>query len=106
MTERSNNPRDMQTIIDEHARSAVMRCLDETGGTANDEIVGVYLDIHGMRMSGERRREVIAWLAREGLVTATEKGSVVVVQLTRRGLEMLENRIVVEGMMRIWPWDR
>lgn len=95
---RNTPPDDLRSIVERHARRAVLDCLGYLNGTTNDRIVRDFLDRYGMRLSTQRCAAVLDWLDEAGLLTTRRHEGVRIVTLTQRGEELIERRIVVEGV--------
>lgn len=94
----------MRDIIREEARLIILRELHSQGNYAlNDGLLQTTLESFGIAKSREWVREEIGYLDNVGAVTKTAAGTVVVARLTRKGVEHVERRLVIEGVKRPSP---
>jgi hypothetical protein len=61
------------------------------------------LETFGHRKSRDYLRDQLRWLEEMGAVTLTEAGTVLIAELTRRGRDHVERRVVIEGIARPSP---
>ncbi len=88
-------------IIREEARLIILKELHHQINYAlNDALLRVVLETFGIARSREWVREEINYLDRVGAVTKSEQGSVIVAQLTPKGVEHVERRLLIEGIKR------
>lgn len=86
------------------ARLVMLRELSkETDYRLNDTILAGVLDAFGHRQSRGWLRGQLLELETLGAVKITEAGSVMIAQITRRGMEHVENRVVIDGIARPSP---
>lgn len=82
-------------------RLCILRLLKEAGGRANDSILRAGLEALGhVKLSREKVREDIRFLIGGGLLVDEFIGEIQVVDITRRGVEVAEGRVVAEGIKR------
>lgn len=83
------------------ARLAMLRALaDQTDGRLSDLLLKRTLDIYGYRRSREWIRTQMRALADLGAVSLIESGEVIFAHLEMPGREHLEERRVIDGIMR------
>ena len=83
----------------EDRRLCVLRLLSESGGTANDSVLHTGIEHLGhARIPRNDIREDIRFLNDRGLIEITWFKEVMVAKITKRGLELTEGRITVEGI--------
>ena len=70
---------------------------------SNSSVLVIALDEFGHRTSRDVVHTELAWLAEQGLVETRTTATVVVAQLTPRGLEVAEGRASVPGVKRPSP---
>lgn len=94
----------MRDIIREEARLIILRELHaQTNYALHDGLLQAVLESFGISKSRDWIREELNWLDTMGAITRTEQGTVVVAQLTPKGLEHVEHRLVIEGVKRPTP---
>lgn len=82
-------------------RLCILRLLNESQGRANDSVLHVGLEVLGhTRLSRETVRDDLRFLVGRGCLRDEFYNDVMVVNLTKRGLEVCEGRIVVDGIKR------
>ena len=87
--------------LQEDRRLCILRLLEDTTGTLNDSVIRSLLEKLGhARLSRDTVRADITFLVEGGLVTTEWVGTVQVVTLTRRGLEVAQGRVVADGIKR------
>jgi hypothetical protein len=69
----------------------------------NETLLLRVLETFGHRKSRDYLRDQLRWLEEMGAVTLTEAGTVMIAELTRRGRDHVERRVVVEGIARPSP---
>jgi hypothetical protein len=80
-------------------RLCILRLLKEAGGASNESVLHAALERLGhVRQPREVIRADLRFLIDAGLLTDEFFGPVQVVTLTRRGSEVAEGRITVEGV--------
>ena len=94
----------MKDVIREDARIVILKELHLQGNYAlNDSILSQTLDAFGIFKSRDWLREELRWLEDVGAVTLTTVGSVIIAQLTSKGVEHVERRLVIPGIKRPGP---
>lgn len=83
-------------------RLVVLRLLDEMPQyRSNSSVLGVGLDRFGHCFSRDQVKTELHWLAEQGLLEIEEDlGSVMVVKLTERGLDVATGRVKTNGVNR------
>lgn len=90
-----------ERYIAEDRRLCILRLLAETGGTANDSVLHTALEALGHRRQPRAEiHEDIRFLKSCGLVVEEWIKSVLIVTITRRGVDVSEGREVVEGVKK------
>lgn len=90
--------------LTEDRRLVVLRLLaDSMGYSANEYTVEAVLADMGHVVSNDRVHSDLAWLAEQGLLTATRVGGVQIAKLTTRGLDVARGKAVVPGVKRPQP---
>ena len=69
----------------------------------NETLLLRVLETFGHRRSRDYLRDQLRWLDEMGAVTLTEAGTVMIAELTRRGRDHVERRVVIEGIARPSP---
>jgi hypothetical protein len=69
----------------------------------NETLLSRVLETFGHRKSRDYLRDQLRWLEEMGAVTLTEAGTVMIAELTRRGRDHVERRVVIEGIARPSP---
>jgi hypothetical protein len=69
----------------------------------NETLLLRVLETFGHRKSRDYLRDQLRWLEEMGAVTLTETGTVLIAELTRRGRDHVERRVVIEGIARPSP---
>jgi hypothetical protein len=69
----------------------------------NETLLLRVLETFGHRRSRDYLRDQLRWLEEMGAVTLTEAGTVLIAELTRRGRDHVERRVVIEGVARPSP---
>lgn len=89
----------------EDARLVILRALaKEVDYRLNESLLEKVLDSFGHRATRTFVRDQMRWLEREvQAVTITEAGSVLVATITRRGLDHVERKTIIEGVARPSP---
>jgi hypothetical protein len=86
------------------ARLIILRTLhSETSGTLNEVLLQQALETYGHRKSRDYVRTQLRALAELGAVTLREAGTVMVAAITRIGVDHVERRAVIEGVLRPSP---
>lgn len=92
--------------VTEDLRLAILQIIDEAGGETNSRILATELPHAGHRISADRLRTELAWLAEQDAVTLAESGSMHVVTLTERGADLAAGRATIPGIRRPAPYER
>ena len=89
----------------EHLRLTILKLLAHGGGgyAANESVIADGAERLGFRVSRDKVRTEIAWLAEQGLVGIEQVEDLLVATLTSRGLEVAEGRTHVPGVKRPSP---
>ena len=90
----------------EDLRLSILQTIDEAGGETNSRIIGSEIPGLGHRVSADRLRTEIAWLDEQGAVTLAEAGSMFIVTLTERGVDLAAGRTAIPGIRRPAPHER
>lgn len=91
-------------LIDEDRRLTILLLLAEAPDyKANHFLVQSALDGFGHTVSMDRVKADLAWLLEQGLTTSTETAGVLVPQLTDRGLDVAQGRVIHPGVKRPRP---
>lgn len=90
-----------QQHLAEDRRLCILRLLHESGGSANESVLQAGLEQLGHRgQPRETIREDIRFLLDAGLLVVEWFGSVQVCTISRRGVDVAEGRIKVEGIKK------
>lgn len=88
----------------ENRRCALLRFLaDDPDYSLNTSILQTVLEAIGHGVSRDQIDTDAAWLEEQGLVDREDLGGIVVVKLTRRGLDVAAGRTVAPGVKRPGP---
>ncbi|GEC14273.1 VpaChn25_0724 family phage protein [Nitrobacter winogradskyi] len=91
----------MTDIIREEARLIILKELhSEDNGAASDSRLGSVLDMAAINKSRDWLREELRWLADVGAVKLSSFGSCVIAELTAKGAEHVERRLIIPGIRR------
>lgn len=91
-------------LVEEDRRLTILLLLSESPDyKANHFLIQSALDGFGHTVSVDRLKADLAWLAEQGLVTQQETAGVQVPQLTDRGLDVAQGRVVHPGIKRPRP---
>ena len=91
-------------LLDSDRRLVILRSLEEDAGyTLNESVLHSILEAMGHRVSRDRVRTDMEWLAEQGLVTTHEVVSVKVATITGRGADVACGRATVPGVKRPRP---
>jgi hypothetical protein len=95
----------MDGIIREHARLIILRDLaEQPDGRWNSEALREDLELRwAITKSRDWVHDELQWLREMGAVTIQEVGSVRVAEITRKGLDHVERRLVISGVKRPSP---
>lgn len=75
----------------------------QVDGRLNETMLTKVLDAFGITRSRDWVRTQIRAMAELGAVTFTEAGTVFVAEITRRGVDHVERRVLIEGIARPSP---
>jgi hypothetical protein len=90
--------------IEQDGRLIILKELGrQTDGRLNETLLTTVLDIYGITRSRDWVRTQIRALAELGAVTFTEQGTVFVAEITRKGIDHVDRRIVLEGVAKPSP---
>jgi len=96
--------REFQKRIVEDRRLVILRFLAEDADYAmNTSLLQSALESIGHGVSRDRVTADAAWLEEAGLVVCEDLGHIVVVKITRRGLDVARGHAVVPGVKRPGP---
>lgn len=87
--------------MSEDRRLCILRLLNDTTGTANESVLHTGLEALGH--VGHPRKQIrkdLRFLVNHGLLTDEWVGPVIVAIITRRGVEVAQGNIVVEGIKK------
>lgn len=88
-------------IIREEARLVILTALrSEFNHALAENGLQLALDMAGINKPREWLREELRYLDRLEAVKLVREGSVVIAELTRKGIEHLERRLIIEGIKR------
>lgn len=92
--------------ITANVRLIILReLMDSSGYTSNDSVLQMVLDKWGQKLSRDRVRTELAWLADQALLTSVPLGESGAqrVTLTERGLDVASGAASVPGVQRPGP---
>jgi hypothetical protein len=93
-------------LVTSDMRLVILRLLAEDAGYSHNEIIlRQALDLVAHRVSRDRLRTELAWLAEQSLVAVEERGGLQVAKLTYRGADVALGRTVVPGVKRPEPGE-
>ena len=85
--------------MEEDRRLCILRLLKDSNGSANESVLHTALEALGhVRQPRKQIRKDIRFLIDNGLVGDEWAGSVLVASITKRGMDVAEGRIVIEGI--------
>lgn len=91
-------------VIERDARLVILKELSrQVDGRLNETVLVHVLDQFAIKRSRDWVRTQIRAMAELGAVTFEEIGTVFVASLTRRGLDHVERRAIIEGIARPSP---
>jgi hypothetical protein len=94
----------MDDLIRREARLIILRTLyGEPDGRLNSELLRIALEEFGITRIRAWVHEELTYLANLGAVIVHDAGSVRVAELTAKGRDHVERRIVIEGVKRPSP---
>lgn len=87
--------------ITEDRRLCILRLLKESQGKANESVLHLGIEALGHSLQPRQQiREDMRFLEGAGLVALEYYADVAVAQITRRGVDVAEGRIEVEGVKK------
>lgn len=90
--------------LSEHIRRQTLEILEQDATYAHNEaVLHSALAAVGHRVSRDRLRGELDWLAEQGLITLETAGSVRIASLTARGEDVALGRVRVSGVARRLP---
>lgn len=94
----------MDRIISEEARLVMLRELHlQPDRRLNSALLQRALELFGITKSRDWLHEELRWLAEIGAVRVTEISTVRIAELTAKGCDHVERRVVLEGVKRPSP---
>ena len=94
----------MERIIREEARLIVLRELDaQADGRLNSALLQRVLEGYGITKSRDWLHEELRVLADIGAIRVTEVSTVRIAEITSKGRDHVERRVVIEGVKRPSP---
>jgi len=91
-------------IVMENIRLIILQALEEdVDYSHNEEVIRGVLGTFGHRISHDRLRAELHWLAEQGLVTINDVSGLLVIKLTARGEDVALGRSRVPGVARPRP---
>ncbi|BAN97870.1 VpaChn25_0724 family phage protein [Symbiopectobacterium sp. Eva_TO] len=88
-------------ILTQDQRLVIVRSLNEYHGELNESVLQDCLDAYGHKVSRDRVRVLLAWLAEQDLLRLdTLPGGYLVAHLSGRGQEVAEGRATVPGVKK------
>jgi hypothetical protein len=95
---------DFRAFIAADVRLIILReLIGQADYRLNEVLLSRVLETFGHRKSRDYLRDQLRWLEEMGAVTLAEAGTVMIAQLTRRGRDHVERRVVIEGIARPSP---
>jgi hypothetical protein len=92
---------DYEGITREHARLIMLKALaEQPDGRLNSDLLGATLEDFAITRSRQWVNDELRYLADLGAVTVKEMGSVRVAEITAKGADHVERRIVIEGVKK------
>ena len=99
-----NLPDPIRKIVQEERALAIVRILHAAPAmVANDSLLQKCVQAYGLTCGQDELRAELGRLERDGLMSSERKDNLLVVQLTKRGAEVAQGLIVVEGVARPDP---
>ncbi len=90
---------DFVKMLAEDRRLAILRLLKESQGSANESVLHIALEALGHRNQPRSQiREDMRALEGFGLLVIEFYGDVMVAHVTKRGMDVAEGRVFVEGV--------
>jgi hypothetical protein len=94
----------MDRIIREDARLIILKELDaQPDARLNSSLLQAALETFGITKSRDWLHEELRWLAEIGAVTVVDAGTIRVAQITTKGRDHVERRVVITGIKRPSP---
>lgn len=91
-------------ILAADMRIVILRALEEDSGySLNDSVLQSVLAAFGHRVSRDRVKTELDWLAEQGFVTLENISTVTVATITRRGADVACGRVITAGVKRPGP---
>lgn len=89
----------IEQVQSAHQRLSMLLALGvQAGFKTNDSMLQCACEAYGHRMSNDKLRTHLYWLAEQGLVKLTDQGSYILAELTNRGQECSEGLVTVPGV--------
>ncbi len=94
----------MEKLLVDERRLALLRgLLQAPGHVANEQVCAIYLQHVGLRSGRDAVRAAIDHLERCGALKVDWTGTMMIVELTRRGAEAAQGLIEIDGVPRPGP---
>lgn len=85
-------------------RLVILRALgDQNDYRLNETLLTRALESCGHNWTREKVRDQLRWLGEMGALSLSEAGTVMIAAITRRGLDHVHRRVVIEGVHRPSP---
>lgn len=95
---------DFATELAADRRLCILRVLVDVGGSANDSVLQTALDRLGhRRLSRDTIRADLKFLAEHGCIQEEWLGPILVGTVTKRGVEVAEGRLQIDGIKKPAP---
>lgn len=92
-------PKEYLDHLSANRRLALLRLLVDTGGSANESVIHQSLELLGFRRTArDTIRDDIRFLEENGSIKTNWYGTVQVCDITKRGVDIADGRIQVEGV--------
>lgn len=89
------------TLVRQESRLIILRALEEQpDGRLNSELLRVTLETYGIGKSRDWVHDELNWLASMAAVTVVTAGTIRVAQLTAKGSDHVNRRLIIEGVKR------
>lgn len=86
-------------FIAQDRRLCILRTLHDLNGSANESVLKTAMEALGFRrLSRDTVREDLTFLVNHGCITQEYYGDLMVVQLTRRGTDVSQGSIIIDGI--------
>jgi Fe2+ or Zn2+ uptake regulation protein len=93
-------------LITSDIRLVILRALAEDDGySLNESVLQSILAMFGHKVSRDRVKTELAWLAEQGLVKIDTVVNIQVASITGRGMDVACGQVVVPGVKRPGPMD-